>query len=412
MKKLFLCLFTAACLFSCSNDDEDVFIQLTGNTETSQVIYADETSKPDGIKFTATAPWTATVIDATSTRSSEVDWLSLNMYSGGAGEHTLTMTLLPNQTGEDRKAVIEITCSSTTIRIQVEQKGTTADGEDMPSEGGGTVSKQYVDNIVQRWEEENGNWEQSIVKFTYNLDGTVSSILCYSDTNNNGIIDDNERNNNLEWKTEFTYDKANNKVFAESTDYEDNSVKTSKLQLNSDGYATEAIYGESGYGQTETYRISYQNGYISNVEATEQGDTSKYIETPEWQNGNLVKISGSRDSELYGYSDITYGEVRNLSDVSIDLNFIISNSEWYDSLAEDGNYGLKVCDLFGKRSERMMSYEREIDLTNGDGTAQECSYTYTYETDENGLITKITVDNNGGDEHSNSNSVYTINYQR
>lgn len=93
MKKIFLCLFAAACFFSCSDDDKNVSIQLTGNTETSQIIYADETSKPEGIKFTATASWTATVKDATITRNSEVDWLSLNMYSGDAGEYTLTMTL-------------------------------------------------------------------------------------------------------------------------------------------------------------------------------------------------------------------------------------------------------------------------------------------------------------------------------
>ncbi len=173
----------------------------------------------------------------------------------------------------------------------------------MPSERGGTLIKQYVDNIVQRWEEENSNWEQSIVEFTYNSDGTVSSILCYSDANNN-IIDDNERSNSLEWKTEFTYDKENNKVFTESTDYENNSINTSELLLNSDSYAIEAIYKSSDSNETETYRISYQNGYISSVEATKPGETSKYIETPEWQNGNLVKISDSRDSELYGYSDL------------------------------------------------------------------------------------------------------------
>ena len=112
MKKILLCLFVAACFASCSNNDENASIQLTGNTTTSQTVYADETSKPEGIKFTATAPWTAMVKNVTTTRSSEVDWLTLNLYSGDAGEYTLTMTLQPNLTGKDRVAEIVITCGA------------------------------------------------------------------------------------------------------------------------------------------------------------------------------------------------------------------------------------------------------------------------------------------------------------
>lgn len=208
MKKLFLCLFVAACFFSCSDDDEKESIRLTGNTETSQVVYADETNKPEGIKFTATASWTATVKNVTTTRSSEVDWLSLNMYSGDAGEYTLTMTLQPNLTGQDRVAEIIITCADTVIRIRVEQKGTKADGE--RPEG---VEKRFVDNIIYKWEDSKDDWRQEITEFTYNPDGTVKLIANYGDYNNNGIIDDEERNEGLEWKTEFRYDTANKKVY-------------------------------------------------------------------------------------------------------------------------------------------------------------------------------------------------------
>ena len=40
------------------------------------------------------------------------------------------------------------------------------------------------------------------------------------------------------------------------------------------------------------------------------------------------------------------------------------------------------------------------------------SYTYTYENDTKGFITKITVDNNNGGHQSNSNGIYTINYKK
>lgn len=409
MKKLFLCLFVAACFFSCSDDDEKESIRLTGNTETSQVVYADETNKPEGIKFTATASWTATVKNVTTTRSSEVNWLSLNMYSGDAGEYTLTMTLQPNLTGQDRVAEIIITCADTVIRIKVEQKGTKADGE--KPEGS---EKRFVDNIIYKWEDSKNDWRQEITEFTYNPDGTLKLIANYGDYNNNGIIDTEERSEGLEWKTEFRYDTANKKVYTKSTEYEEKTgtedIETGELTLNADGYAIEAKYESNHDGDIETYQISYQDGYAITSERIEAG--SKYLEKAEWKNGNLAKVSSFIDSNGFGFSEIIYGDVLNHPDVSIDLNFLIANTEWYDCFCEDGNYGLKVCGLFGKRSKNMMIKEKEIDYFNlSNGLTQERSYTYTYENDTKGFITKITVDKNNGGPQSNSNGIYTINYK-
>ena len=58
-----------------------------------------------------------------------------------------------------------------------------------------------------------------------------------------------------------------------------------------------------------------------------------------------------------------------------------------------------------------MIKEKEIDYSSS-GLAQERSYTYTYENDTKGFITKITVDNNNGGPQSNSNGIYTINYKK
>lgn len=408
MKKLFLCLFVAACFFSCSDDDEKESIRLTGNTETSQVVYADETNKPEGIKFTATASWTATVKNVPTTRNSEVNWLSLNMYSGDAGEYTLTMTLQPNLTGQDRVAEIIITCADTVIRIRVEQKGTKADGE--KPEGS---EKRFVDNIIYKWEDSKDDWRQEITEFTYNPDGTVKLIANYGDYNNNGIIDTEERSEGLEWKTEFRYDTANKKVYTKSTEYEEKTetedIETGELTLNADGYAIEAKYESNNDGYVETYQISYQDEYAITSERIEAG--SKYLEKAEWANGNLAKVSSFIDSNGFGSSEIIYGDVLNHPDVSIDLNFLIANTEWYDCFCEDGNYGLKVCGLFGKRSKNMMIKEKGIEYLSS-GLTQEYSYTYTYENDTKGFITKITVDNNNGGHQSNSNGIYTINYKK
>lgn len=329
------------------------------------------------------------------------------MYSGDAGEYTLTMTLQPNLTGQDRVAEIIITCSDTVIRIRVEQKGTKADGE--KPEG---TEKRFVDNIIYKWEDSKDDWRQEIMEFTYNPDGTVKLIANYGDYNNNGIIDDEERSEALEWKTEFRYDTANKKVYTESTEYEEKTeteyIKTGELTLNAEGYAVEAKYESNNDGSVETYQISYQDGYAVAVKAIELDDDSSYpyVEEPKWEAGNLVKVSCKRGSSLFGSSEIIYGDVLNHPDVSIDLNFLIANTEWYDCFCEDGNYGLKVCGLFGKRSKNMMIKEIAVDPYRNE------SYTYTYENDTKGFITKITVDNNNGGHQSNSNGIYTINYKK
>ena len=76
MKKLFLGFLVAIALGACSSEESEPegAIVLTGGTQTSQTIYADETQKSEGIKFTATEPWPATVTE-TKTRDdgSKVD---------------------------------------------------------------------------------------------------------------------------------------------------------------------------------------------------------------------------------------------------------------------------------------------------------------------------------------------------
>lgn len=132
MKKILFSLLVAIALGACSNDDGkglDESIILTGGTQTSQTIYADETQKSEGIKFTATEPWTA-IVNEVNTRAdgSNVDWLKLSAYSGGAGEFTLSLTLTPNTSGKSRKAEIRITAGKTELTIIVEQKAETESG--------------------------------------------------------------------------------------------------------------------------------------------------------------------------------------------------------------------------------------------------------------------------------------------
>lgn len=134
MKKKLFSILVAIALGACSDEGEGAgsSIVLMGGTQTTQTIYADETQKNEGIKFTATEPWTATV-DAVDTRTggSNVDWLTLSAYSGGAGEFALSLALTPNSSGKSRKAEIRITAGKTVLTIIVEQKAETENGNEV-----------------------------------------------------------------------------------------------------------------------------------------------------------------------------------------------------------------------------------------------------------------------------------------
>lgn len=142
LKKLFLTavstlsvaamLTVAAC--SDKSTDEGDAAELTGNTPTQQTFYADETQKSGSIAFKAKTSWTASVFELTTkTEEGRVAWLSLNQYSGTAGNVALALTLEKNMTGNDRKAEIRIVCGPTVLRITVEQKATKEDGS-LPEE--------------------------------------------------------------------------------------------------------------------------------------------------------------------------------------------------------------------------------------------------------------------------------------
>ncbi len=113
-------------------DDAPKEVEFDSGTK-DQTVYADtetETETANDINFTAKAAWTATVtaLQTKAEGGSEVEWLTLDKYSGEAGKFSLKMNIQPNYTGKTRKAQIEIVCGDTSIRIIIEQKGTNKDG--------------------------------------------------------------------------------------------------------------------------------------------------------------------------------------------------------------------------------------------------------------------------------------------
>ena len=416
MKKIYYCasvLCLSLCLLSaCSSDGEegDIIpgkneVVLDKGTSTNQTVFADETVKNEGIKFVATAPWKAEVKEVSAqTRASEVEWLKLNLYSGEAGEYTLQLTLLPNLTGEDRVAEIVITCGDTVIRIRVEQKGTKADGQKPDVQ-----TKRFVNSVLYKWEDSPGDWRQGIVEFSYNPDGMLSKMASYFDFNENNVLEPDERVEGFDWSSEFVYEGKTVKLhIKEMDDKEDKLTRTDAvLTLNDEGYVSESkyVYLEDGTGTF--IRNTYKNGQIvfSNSEYSESASTDKMV----WKDGNLIKVLSDPDKQDKAayYSEIIYGDEPNRPEVSIDLNFLCANTEWYDCFGENGAFGVKIAGLLGKRSKNLKVTEKGFSPYSSGPEV----YSYTYTKDAEGYVTKIEMDNNGG-YYKDPNKVLIINYQK
>ena len=180
MKKILFGFLVAIALGACSSDEggTDGSVILTDGTQTTQIVYADETQKGEGIKFTATEPWAATVNEATVTRADagKVNWLTLSAYSGGAGDFTLNLTLTPNTTGKSRKAEIRITAGKTVITIVVEQKAETESGGEVLSKVVKKISRTYTYNSEKAWESDSyiDNCTRTL---SYNDQGQVARMV-------------------------------------------------------------------------------------------------------------------------------------------------------------------------------------------------------------------------------------------
>ena len=126
LKKLFYLLTIMMVLlsWSCSPGEDEGLepappVQDKPKVEiSSSVPVVEQEGSTASIDFTTSAAWTATVSDESRTSS----WCSVSPISGGAGTHTLTITTTPNDTYDERRATITLTCGTTSKSFTVSQK--------------------------------------------------------------------------------------------------------------------------------------------------------------------------------------------------------------------------------------------------------------------------------------------------
>ncbi|HJA56048.1 MAG TPA: DUF4595 domain-containing protein [Candidatus Bacteroides intestinigallinarum] len=424
-KRLLLALLLiGVAMASCSDGDGGVSktIELTGDTQTTQILFADETTTNDGIKFTATEAWTATVSEVATTKAAagRVDWIGLSAYSGGAGEFALTMILQPNLTGKDRKAEIRIVCGDITIVIVVEQKGTKEDGTTPESPDDPDVS---TDKLITKIEIDNytyaGEFDGTdIMEFTYDNQKRLTKMV---ETG----VDETSTGEEIPTVTTIVFTYDNNKVSYEWTDVENGVISPYKpagsITLDANGRAVSGTgrdyeYKDKVEEYTFTYTLEYNtDGYLIRSVRVVGNATSSDEERLTWTNGNLVSVwwgdGYGGDSNPDVIDRAQYGSV--LNKTNLDLNWCVAlNSEGFDFATGDTYKMFPMLGYTGKRSTNMA--EKILAWTGGTSTKDD--YRFEYTTDKDGFLTSIVEYYNYVISNEQSNwvkeNVYRITYNK
>ena len=397
--------FVAVLFVACDGlDDGTKTIEFTDGTKPTQTFYADDTA--GSVKFRAADAWTATVVDATR---ASVDWITLNRYSGEAGECEITVTFDENTSGKERSAKIIIICGDTSITVTITQKPDKRNdsGENpMPS-----IDKHVIKAVKYRKDSmyDADPIEASFI-FKYDNDDRISGFESTYDDSHSGYdpvsdfsigyepeaieyeyIDLKRIWENDEWIKGFDYrceavlDKRNRVTEWRyyTNNNEVNGVSPSPEPVPEAQNAEKLDLRRS---QTMSYNIA---GYLVQCVQTYFSNNVKSSETTyslEWANGNCAKITAYdeyNDREVcMEYSD--YPMLTN-----IDINWLLYHYIYYQSgdngicaNVAGGNNGKHIFMMqgyCGKRNKNLVSVYN-------DGYT-DCYYTYTF--DNEGCPTKI-----------------------
>lgn len=371
-------------LMGCSKEDGadggGQAVQLATGTTNEYTVYADETAvaPSQGITFTTTGPWRATVAE---TRAG-ADWVTISPDHGDqAGSYTITVSLEANTTGQDRKAVVTIECGDTRVTITIEQKGVTASGEqpqepvlDMPRVSRFETAYFYYDGTTVVSE------ETSAFDCLYDETGRLSQIV------SNGV-------NEVRTMT-LTYGpgEVSYAVVLTENGVEDPHSDKGTATLDEAGRVASGKYfytyeknGEWISGSF-TYQLAYDaDGCLVGCESSSSEPGTSHIT---WENGNPVQVRWGVDNNLIDKA--TYGNVAN--GANIDLNWLcVLTSEGWDYSVGDPNKFFALAGLVGKRATHMVSTISE----SGAGPAPRLSkYNYILD-DATGLpveISRVTTD--------------------
>lgn len=400
-------LFVVGMMVSCGDDNPTPVkkdtITLDKTTVQNQVCWADDTQGESAITFNASTDWSA-VVREVETKSipqpsiKPVDWLTLSAYAGGAGKNSLIISLKKNETGNDRSAEVTITAGKSVLTLTIVQKSTKK-GEASEGDVKGLVTKV----TCKSWYENKDDGEYT-VEFFYDQQGRVTRI---TQTETNEYDTPQGEAGTVLSKAEVTLTYGSGTASYYMAYSEDGMVNPNhwvkgSAKLDAQGRVLSGEYtdkddddegdNEECYG---TYTLTYDaNGYLVKSEGMDGDDP--LTETLKWDAGNLIEVNRGTEDGRELVDRVVYGSVKNNGNVDLNWLFVLS-SEGFDFSTGDPNKVFAVLGLTGKRTANMPT---KVTETWGDVD------TFTYETTEKGVLTKITSKTDDG----RSRDEYVITY--
>ena len=282
----------------------------------------------EGVTFTTTGAWTSQVVP--STKGSQPMWVSISPDHGEeAGTYTITISLEANDTGEDRKAYIIITCGEQKITISITQVAT----EDVPSNGGeednSKPQPKCVNSIDYRYTNTVYEYDSMHYTLTYKYDDQNRVVRIEE------ICDDEDEWDSYEiWHT-FDYTIVDNVTVASTYksggDYSTRD-KTYDVTLQN-GRAVQALL-KGKYEEYETYkhRFSYDNaGYLVEMATHINEYGQEVVECVEliYSEGLMVGTSwGEEDDDKNLFDANAYYMNRYPNDrTNVDFNIFLLNGD-------------------------------------------------------------------------------------
>ncbi|MDR2563415.1 MAG: BACON domain-containing protein [Prevotellaceae bacterium] len=126
------CLAVLSMFSSCSKNEkeEPKSITVADAQQLTQSVFADKTTGASNVNITTTGAWTSSIAEATTSRATSIPtWISISPSSGdAAGTYAIVITLEPNYSGDDRSAIITISCEGQQIVINLTQTSKKEDG--------------------------------------------------------------------------------------------------------------------------------------------------------------------------------------------------------------------------------------------------------------------------------------------
>ncbi len=363
----------ALALAGCSDEnDPEPYVKgpftVPDGGQLEQTFSADDSE--GGVTFTCTADWTASV-----TETKSVSWITVSPDHGGPGTYTLKITLLPNDTGSDRSATVTITSGATVIAVTVTQ-GAENGGVTPPEPTGMKYVRRIVHTVWNEidYPEQPGKAESErsdiTALLTYDAQGRLTEVLV------------TEPDGDYEMRGTTSLRWLDGAVEITLRFEERYGSEVASYMLNLDSYGYVASWTGEEDGEREEGTLHYDNGYLSRAD---HGGEWPWTSRTTWTGGDLTEVVDSEGTDYRTTAE--YGSIANNPNINLDLNYIISQTEWYSCLGFDSNLWAQPIGLTGKRSAHYMTRETDHYVTS---SLDARTFVHEYETNAQGLVTKVT----------------------